>query len=543
MVKLFLAEDEIAMREGIKRTIPWKEEGIEFCGEAGDGELAWPIILEQRPDIVITDIKMPFMDGLQLAGLIRRELPDTRIVILSGYSEFEYAQEALRIGVTEYLLKPITPKKLREVVRQLAASIEEEKRSSQERIDWLEEEKREKQAHESRLLFRTLVSGGLNSHSILEKAEAMGIRLGAAYYRMVLLYALTDENNRDQEKADGMLAEAAREAEGCFVFEHSMDSLAILLTGKTPEEAQTRTDRLQERVAAYREGDQYLHFFLSAGRIVSHLSEIHQVYHEAYRAASYRFFLPPDRVVTADMSPRALLTKDNPNPIDTDKALQNGNLRAIWENFLRTGTLEEAEDFVEDAFSSIGEDNAASILFLNYFTMDCYFSMVRFLKELGKDPMEVNQLAGDINTVMGALTTAGDAQIYLTRYLREVIRQRDTSVSRKNDQLLQNALAYIDEHFADGSMSLQTAAAAAGLSPNRFSTLFSHEMGMTFIDYLIGKRMDRACELLMTTDMKSFEVAYNSGYNDPHYFSATFKKLKGMSPMEYRRRGKSAEDG
>ncbi|MBR2765514.1 MAG: response regulator, partial [Blautia sp.] len=248
MVKLFLAEDEIAMREGIKRTIPWKEDGIEFCGEAGDGELAWPIILEQRPDIVITDIKMPFMDGLQLAGLIRKELPDTKIVILSGYSEFEYAQEALRIGVTEYLLKPITPKKLREVVRALAASIEEEKKNSQERIDWLEEEQREKQAHDRRLLFRTLVSGGMNSHSILEKAEAMGVRLGAAYYRMVLLYVLEDENSRDQEKADGMLAAAAQEDEGCFVFEHSMDSLAILLTGKTPEETQARTDRLQERV-------------------------------------------------------------------------------------------------------------------------------------------------------------------------------------------------------------------------------------------------------------------------------------------------------
>ena len=115
MVKLFLVEDEIAMREGIKRNIPWEEIGVDFCGEAGDGELAWPAILEQRPDIVITDIKMPFMDGLQLAGLIRRELPDTRIIILSGYSEFEYAQEALRIGVTEYLLKPITPRQLREV--------------------------------------------------------------------------------------------------------------------------------------------------------------------------------------------------------------------------------------------------------------------------------------------------------------------------------------------------------------------------------------------------------------------------------------------
>ena len=133
MVKLFLAEDEIAMREGIRRHIQWAEEGIEFCGEAGDGELAWPMIREQKPDILITDIKMPFMDGLQLTGLVRKELPDTKIIILSGYSEFRYAQEALRLGVTEYLLKPVTPKQLREVVHRIAVSIEEEKKNREEK--------------------------------------------------------------------------------------------------------------------------------------------------------------------------------------------------------------------------------------------------------------------------------------------------------------------------------------------------------------------------------------------------------------------------
>ena len=136
MVKLFLAEDEIAMREGIRRNIHWEEEGIEFCGEAGDGELAWPLIREKRPDIVITDIKMPFMDGLQLTALIKKELPDTRVIILSGYGEFEYAQEAVRLGVTEYLLKPITPRQLREVIRRLAEEVESEKRNSASSTNW-----------------------------------------------------------------------------------------------------------------------------------------------------------------------------------------------------------------------------------------------------------------------------------------------------------------------------------------------------------------------------------------------------------------------
>ena len=305
------------------------------------------------------------------------------------------------------------------------------------------------------------------------------------------------------------------------------------------DEITEMADRIRKKTAAFLEETGDLHYFFSLGRIVSHLSQIHQVYHEAYRAASSRFFLSPDRVVKSDRPIHQLLARDNPKPIDTDEALQKGNLRSIWENFMRTGTLQEAEDFVEDAFSSIGEANASSILFLNYLTMDCYFSMVRFLRELGRDPDEVNKNIGDINVVIGALTSSEDAKKYLVSYLEEVIRQRDSSTSSRNDQIIETALSYIDSNFTDGSMSLQTTAAFAGLSPNRFSTLFSHEMGMTFIEYLIGKRMERACELLMTTDMKGFEIAYASGYNDPHYFSSTFKKLKGMSPMEYRKRGET----
>ena len=539
MVKLFLAEDEIAMREGIKRNIPWESIGVEFCGEASDGELAWPQILEQKPDIVITDIKMPFMDGLQLAGLIRRELPDTRIVILSGYSEFEYAQEALRIGVTEYLLKPITPRQLREVIEKLAASLEEEKQKKEERIDWLEEEKREKSEYDRRTLFKMLLSGSMSSHAILEKADEMGLRLGAPYYGLLLLYVMPEENGHGQEKTEELFDAIGQGAEAYYVFEHSMDSVAILMTGKTEDEITEMADRIRKKTAAFLEETGDLHYFFSLGRIVSHLSQIHQVYHEAYRAASSRFFLSPDRVVKSDRPIHQLLARDNPKPIDTDEALQKGNLRSIWENFMRTGTLQEAEDFVEDAFSSIGEANASSILFLNYLTMDCYFSMVRFLRELGRDPDEVNKNIGDINVVIGALTSSEDAKKYLVSYLEEVIRQRDSSTSSRNDQIIETALSYIDSNFTDGSMSLQTTAAFAGLSPNRFSTLFSHEMGMTFIEYLIGKRMERACELLMTTDMKGFEIAYASGYNDPHYFSSTFKKLKGMSPMEYRKRGET----
>jgi len=128
--KVFLVEDEIVTREGIRDTVDWAAAGYQFCGEAPDGEIALPLIYERRPETVITDIKMPFMDGLQLCRILRETLPATKIIILSGHDEFKYAQEAIQIGVTEYLLKPIVPQDLLTALRKVARQIDEEHQTS-----------------------------------------------------------------------------------------------------------------------------------------------------------------------------------------------------------------------------------------------------------------------------------------------------------------------------------------------------------------------------------------------------------------------------
>jgi two-component system, response regulator YesN len=128
--KVFLVEDEIVTREGIRDSVDWAAAGYEFCGEAPDGELALPLIRERRPETVITDIKMPFMDGLQLCRMLRETLPATKIIILSGHDEFRYAQEAIQVGVTEYLLKPIVPQDLLAALRKVAQQIDQEREAS-----------------------------------------------------------------------------------------------------------------------------------------------------------------------------------------------------------------------------------------------------------------------------------------------------------------------------------------------------------------------------------------------------------------------------
>ena len=130
MVKVFLVEDESIIRRGIRDNIAWESHGFEFVGEAGDGEYAYPLLLNTKPDILITDIKMPFMDGLELSRLVKKSLPKTRIIILSGYNEFEYAKEAIKIGISDYLLKPVTSVSLLDTLKHVADEIREEQEKS-----------------------------------------------------------------------------------------------------------------------------------------------------------------------------------------------------------------------------------------------------------------------------------------------------------------------------------------------------------------------------------------------------------------------------
>ncbi len=121
MLRVFLAEDEYVIREGIKKNIDWSAHGCEFCGEAGDGETALEKVRELKPDLIISDIRMPFMDGLTFCAKAKEEFPEVQIILLTGYEEFEYARQAIRIGVARYLTKPISRDELSEVLDEIVA--------------------------------------------------------------------------------------------------------------------------------------------------------------------------------------------------------------------------------------------------------------------------------------------------------------------------------------------------------------------------------------------------------------------------------------
>ena len=159
-----------------------QEEGFEFVGEASDGELAYPMIQKLKPDILITDIRMPFMDGLELSRIVKQELPDTSILILSGYGEFDYAKEAISIGVEDYLLKPVTSAQLLEAIRRIAEKIYG-RRGRQEET----KNEKEQKTLTKRRLFRHIVSGEHSFSEVLKEAREQEIELAAERYNVLML--------------------------------------------------------------------------------------------------------------------------------------------------------------------------------------------------------------------------------------------------------------------------------------------------------------------------------------------------------------------
>ena len=185
LYKVFLVEDEAAARVGIRENVDWKAAGFEYCGEAPDGDVALPLIESTQPDLLITDIKMPFMDGLQLSKIIRQRMPWVKIVILSGHDEFHYAQSAIKLGVTEYLLKPVTAVTLHQVLQKISSLLDQE-REEREHLKRLQSQLQDNLALQREKLLFQLVVGGVSSTEAIEQCQQLGLNIIAPFYQVLL---------------------------------------------------------------------------------------------------------------------------------------------------------------------------------------------------------------------------------------------------------------------------------------------------------------------------------------------------------------------
>ena len=537
MLKVFLAEDEFIIREGIKNNIDWQAHGYEFCGEASDGELAFPLIQKTRPDILITDIKMPFVDGLALSRLVKKELPETEIIILSGYEEFDYAKEAIQIGVARYLLKPINGETLLQEIDPVAEIILGKQKEKEIREKY-QKEMEENSLRDQMDLFQHLVTGDCSMEELLSVADKLDLKIMAPWYSIVLLKIQSMKH--DYEEYSGSIVAVDErivklaEPEHVLIFDRALEGRAFLFKADSEEELLAYQKEYLGDVKEVLSGYANLRYFGGIGTPVNRLREIPASFEDASHAFAHRYLVAESCILDSSllMQEGAAEQEDfrisavNPEQID----------RAKMQEFLRTGDLDEVIYFVDEFFGKLDGGAMKSRIFRQYITMDAYFSIADFLKGLGlqKDEIEAPDQDSSI------LQDEKSAMDYIVRIMNKALVLREKKASSRYEDVVSEVIHYIEDNYAQEELSLNLLASHVNFSPNHLSMIFSQQTGQTLIRYLTDYRMNRAKELLRCSSKKSSVISMEVGYKDPHYFSYLFKKTQGMTPTQYRG-GRAAE--
>ena len=537
MLKVFLAEDEFIIREGIKNNIDWQAHGYEFCGEASDGELAFPLIQKTRPDILITDIKMPFVDGLALSRLVKKELPETEIIILSGYEEFDYAKEAIQIGVARYLLKPINGETLLQEIDSVAEIILGKQKEKEIREKY-QKEMEENSLRDQMDLFQHLVTGDCSMEELLSVADKLDLKIMAPWYSIVLLKIQSMKHDYEEYSGsivvvDERIAKLA-EPEHVLIFDRALEGRAFLFKADSEDELLAYQKEYLGDVKEVLSSYVNLHYFGGIGTPVNRLREIPASFEDASHAFAHRYLVAESCILDSSllMQEGAAEQEDfrisavNPEQIDRTK----------MQEFLRTGDLDEVVYFVDEFFGKLDGGAMKSRIFRQYITMDAYFSIVDFLKGLGlqKDEIEAPDQDSSI------LQDEKSAMDYIVRIMEKALVLREKKASSRYEDVVSEVIHYIEDNYAQEELSLNLLASHVNFSPNHLSMIFSQQTGQTLIRYLTDYRMNRAKELLRCSSKKSSVISMEVGYKDPHYFSYLFKKTQGMTPTQYRG-GRAAE--
>lgn len=540
MYKVFLVEDEIVIREGIKNKIHWEEEGFKIVGDESDGELAYPMIIREQPDILITDIKMPFMDGLELSKLLKKDMPQLKIIIISGYSDFGYAQKAIDIGVSEYLLKPITPGKLVTAVKNAAAVIEKE-RKEKEILEQYQQLVYQKQGEKRKSFFNALVSGKMSLSQIIEQEEELGIDMVARAFCVLLFQFKGQEDmyeySNDIVQCETRMTQALIGFPDVKVFERGMDGWAFILMGENELQINAIAKELCNLLIGICEDK--AHYFGGMGRVVHRVRDLQQSYLDANSAFSLRYFESRDqflsyndvRNIKAQIGNRINVSELNLEKLD----------RSLLEEFLKRGTIHDVDEFVDSYFDGFGYNIMSSGIFRHYIMMDGYSAIMKFLKIMKYPKEKIDNSLKSMNSVIDHLSSFEDCCRFYKSILKEAIDLRNKNSQKRYVGLIEQAKEYIQLKFAMSDLSLDQVASTVNLSPNYFSSLFNQETGMTFIEYLTDIRMEKAKDYLRCSGRKIYEIGLLVGYLDSHYFSYIFKKTQNCTPSEYRLKGKGEE--
>jgi two-component system response regulator YesN len=484
------------------------------------------MIRDLRPDILITDIKMPFMDGLTLARHARAIIPWLRVIIVSGYDEFELARQAITVGVDHYILKPVSGPDLSEALEKAGEQITEHKRSSVSFMNEASDEESMKYALVSTLL-EQLCSGEISADETLRRADELGMDILSKRYVVLVSQFEGNGGFPDRQRIMSKVKFLLMDEPDVLYFFSGLDHLVHIIKGSEDVDVTEKAYHTAQTLKHDIEDDRDTLLTVSISSVCVRISAIRDAFHEACILLKTFGETNHGRIFCAGDIGRI------ESPITApDYSVFNLNI----ENQLKFAINEDVPAIVEELTRNLISNEMHSVLYRYYVLMDLTNTAIRIIRDFNPDtdPAGIAEHFAGLRQVFRSAMTEEEFSELATKICYKTIELRDCGNSSHHMKIVRRACEYIQENYSQPDISLNTVAAHVALSPTHFSTVFSQEMSVTFIEYLTSVRIEKVKEMLATTDEKIVSIAFSVGYNEPNYLSYLFKKREGLTPKEYR---------
>lgn len=531
MYRILLVDDEALIREGVSENIQWGKHGYELAGSCENGKEALEFIEKHQVDVVLTDICMPYLDGLQLSEKLGEKYPAIKIIILSGYDDFEYAKRAIRYGVKEYLLKPITAHEMSQVLNELKKEMDKE-RSAKKQISQMKAAFHKGQQLLYADVLLNLITGSKKEGESRRELREVGVELKSVAFRVAVveldIHTKGDKLSERVKKESALMAFVLHNVAQEIVKKHAAGEVCqgkdnrtfILFCSNRPAEFRQIVKTVCQEIIDQINRIMGLAVNIGVGSYRKQLKNIFMSHEDAVEALEYRYILGGNHILEIE---------------DIREKRRQADVGEIIEKII-LHVKESSSQKLEEDFQAL----------MNVFRENRYnrYSTGRILQKITNRVDEIRRQAKtgekaeelEKERVLKEILTAGDivdAGEIVYNYCAETGESVAGCKNPGGRKYVVLATDYIEKNYADHQLNLNSVCSYLNISPSRFSSIFKTVTGTTFLEKLSGIRMGKAKELLEYTDLKNYEIADKVGFNDPHYFSVAFKKITGKSPTEY----------
>jgi two-component system response regulator YesN len=520
MYKIFIVEDELLIRQNIRNIIESIQGPYVLAGEAADGEMALSMMRDILPDVLITDLRMPFLDGFGLIRHVKAVIPWLKIIIISGYDEFESAQKAISLGVDMYLLKPVRRGELEAAISKVVLRLDESRRENSATGGFDENERQYalEQHFVSQLLY-----GSEDTGYVLERARSLGMDVVHPLYKIAMFCFDIHDDKREEFRAQ--IFRILQEQNIRLFHFNGSDQLTVILCG---DNKTALNDKTRQFINIAQDALGSLGVVTAvAGGIVERLSAIRDSC--AAAGAMIKMMRGIGSAEIIDINDTAQIAAD----IVSFSGVFDGSLYSK----LSEAAEEDVPAILDPYLHGADGDKFNSVLFRSYALAEILKTAVSLVctAKPGTNRKDIAAKLSGSHDIFLACERRDSFENQAVRLLGEAVRlRREGSAQPKHGNIINHAKEYVAENFCDPNISLISTAKFVGMSPAHFSTIFAQTTGTSFINYLTAMRVSRAKELLTRSDMKLSAIAMDIGYNEPNYFSHVFKKVEGITPKEYR---------